>query len=62
MKKLFCEGCGLFVAEIKKGSKLRNGVVLLCERCETKRKCSDLAGKTNQSPFDALFKGCNGGM
>lgn len=33
MNKYYCENCGALVAQIKNGSKLRKGVVFLCEKC-----------------------------
>ena len=56
MKTIYCEGCKIKVAEIAKGSKLKKGMVMICSRCETKRKASDLASKSNTNPFDQLMK------
>lgn len=59
MKKIFCSGCSTHVASIEEGSKIINGAVMLCDRCDTKRIASDLAAKTNNDPFrdfSDLFK------
>ena len=42
MKTLYCEGCSLKVAEVATGSKLKKGMTVLCEKCETKRKAADM--------------------
>lgn len=47
---LYCSGCSLKVATVKKGAMMmKSKTVLLCGPCETKRLASDLASKTKQS-------------
>lgn len=46
MKRIYCKGCGIKVAEIANGSKLKKGMVCLCDKCDTKRVSSDWADKT----------------
>lgn len=59
MKILYCEGCKIKVAEIKIGSKIKKGTVVLCKNCETKRIASDLASKnktnTTLNPLKDIF-------
>ncbi len=61
MKTIFCSGCSIKVAEIANGSKLKNGLVMLCSICETKRIASDMAKKTSPSngldAFSEMFGG-----
>ena len=61
---LYCAGCHIKVGDIKKGSLLKNGMICLCQKCEAKRKASDLAKKTkpnsnpfepNSNPFEGMF-------
>ena len=55
---LYCAGCSIKVGDIKKGSLLKNGMVCLCQKCEEKRKASDLAKKTKSNT--GLFDGIEG--
>lgn len=38
MKIIHCESCGVKVVEIKSGSKLKAGCVMLCGNCESWRR------------------------
>jgi hypothetical protein len=54
-RTLYCAGCHAKVAIIRDGSLLK-GMVVLCPKCETKRKASDLAQQTKpKSVFDSIF-------
>lgn len=50
-ENLYCIGCNILCAMIETGSKLRNGMVVLCGSCEIKRKASDLAKKNKCSNY-----------
>lgn len=52
MKTIYCSGCSTKVAMIADGSKLKKGMVCLCDVCERKRKASDLASKTSGRASD----------
>lgn len=57
-KILHCAGCYVKVAVIIPGSKIKKGMVALCDKCETKRKTADLAMKTKgKNPFDEFMGG-----
>lgn len=43
MMILCCEDCKTEQAILLKGSKIRSGTVVLCEKCNDKRKAKDLA-------------------
>lgn len=55
-KTLYCSGCNIVVAKIVAGSKLKKGMVALCEDCETKRNASDLAATNKRNDLiEKLF-------
>lgn len=56
-KILYCTGCNIKVAMIAEGSKLKRGMVVLCENCDMKRKASDLSRRTETNNFNDLFGG-----
>ncbi|MFA7287458.1 MAG: hypothetical protein WC055_01115 [Melioribacteraceae bacterium] len=61
-KKIYCV-CGLYLGEIATGSKLKIGIVCLCENCNRKRLASDMMNKTKIPKndlgdiFGDIFKG-----
>lgn len=62
-KILHCAGCHIKVAVIMPGSKIKKGMVVLCDKCETKRQAADLAMKTKGSnPFKNTFGDMFGGF
>lgn len=42
MKHFYCTNCGCLVATIKNGSKLKKGLVFLCEKCYKELKDGNL--------------------
>ncbi len=52
MKHIYCSGCFKLVAKIVDKSQIRKQAVMLCGKCETKRKASDLAALNK--PKDAF--------
>ena len=56
---LKCESCGITVAEICEGSRIRKGAVALCARCEQRRVANELAMRARQDRaggFGNLFE------
>ena len=43
--KLYCSSCNIFVAEIKEGSHIRKGTVLVCSKCIARLKIADNMAK-----------------
>lgn len=41
-KNLYCEGCAKYMGEVRDAT-LRKGMVVLCDKCETKRKLAAMA-------------------
>jgi len=61
-KVIHCSGCNICLGEIANGSKLKNGMVFLCEICEFARKIQRTSGsmpKLDPKDMD-LFNGLFG--
>ena len=61
-KIIYCESCGIKVADITVGSKIRKSAVMLCSSCNVKRIASDMKKNLNKqsgtsNPFADIFGG-----
>lgn len=64
-KIIYCVSCGIKVAELAVGSKIKKSAVMLCQDCDVKRIASDMKSDLNKkpnasnvsNPFNDLFKG-----
>lgn len=56
MKTLYCDKCGKYLGEIKKG-KIKNNTILICNECNTNSNIKE----DNIFPniFNELFNKCN---
>lgn len=57
MKIIHCAGCKVKVAEISAGSKIKKRAVMLCDKCEERRKVAELSSGCGNI-FTNIFKDC----
>lgn len=57
--KYNCDNCGIFVAEIISGSKIKKETVFICSSCNSVRKIHknyfNAGNKNSKTPFENIF-------